>query len=768
MSRVRGGEVIPDAIPAELRERRQWVVWNYEERDGKQTKVPYQVGAAPRRAKASDPETWGTFTDAVETVEIGGMAEGIGYVFASDDPYCGVDLDLCLSDGVLHPDAGAIIASLDSYTETSVSGEGAHVILKASVNGGRNRTGKTGWGGDFECYGKSRYFCFTGDHLRGTPTTIEQRQAQLDQVLGLVFPPKKQTAAIPSSPIELDDRELLDRALAARNGLAFERLWNGDSTGYASRSEADLALSGLLAFWTGPDPSRIDSLFRRSGLMREKWNERRGDSTYGAQTIAVALEGRTEFYEPPRPRSSLSSTRSVALDDGDPDDGDHDRGLDDVGNAARFVDQHEPALRYAPAWKTWLVWQGSRWAPDERLEHLRRAKETARLLGDEASSAEDDDSRKAILRHALRSALEPRLRAMAAIAACDPRIVLVPSELDADPWLLNAANGTVDLRDGTLRPHDRSDLLTKVAGANYNPDAPAPTFHAHLERFLPRPELIAFMRRLAGLSAIGVTLEHLLAIFYGIGDNGKSTLLNAIRSALGDYAHHAGVDLLVQHRREAGQATPELADLKGRRLVTVVETRQDGRLAVERVKAITGGDPITARHLHGNPFTFEPSHTVWLATNHKPRVPDDGHAIWRRLFLVPFSVKIPTEEKDDSIGGKLAAERDGILTWIIEGAIEYQRRGLDPPDEVLAATADYKRDEDTFGDFLAERTELDQEASVKASELHGAYRAWADENGATRLSTNALAERLQERGFGRRRLKTGYHWLGLQLVTSNA
>ncbi len=442
-----------------------------------------------------------------------------------------------------------------------------------------------------------------------------------------------------------------------------------------------------------------------------------------------------------------------------------DRGLDDIGNAARFVDQHGNALRYVPAWDRWLLWDERRWAQDDVLEHRRRARQTSRQLAEEAAREPDEERRRKLLAHARRSASEPRLRAMLAIASSDERIVVRPAELDRDPWLLNTASGVVDLRTGELRAHRRDDHLTMLAGAAYRPDATAPQWEAHLRRCLVDSELIAFVQRLAGLSAIGVALEHIVAILHGAGANGKSVTLNAIAAALGDYAHRSTIDLLIQMGRSPGRATPELADLRARRLVTVSETPEDGRLAAERVKWITGGEPITARRLYGQPFTFDPTHTVWLSTNHKPRVADDGHGIWRRLLLIPFNVTIPELEQDRELDAKLAREREGTLTWIVDGVRSYLREGLSPPAAVRAATARYREDEDTFGAFLSERTIAEEVASARASELLRAYGDWADKRAAPRLTSNALAEKLEARGYKRKRVKTGSRWEGLRLLS---
>jgi hypothetical protein len=271
------------AIPAELRALDQWVVWRAVVREGRTTKIPYRADGAGR-ASSTDPTTWGTFDAAVTGAEALN-ADGIGFVFTADDPYAGVDLDQGLSE----VDRMAIVLALDSYAEISPSGNGVHVILRASLNDhGRNRKGP------FEVYERGRYFTVTGDHLRGTPATVEERQAQLEDVLArfLPTPEPKFSNAEKSAPIDLDDRALLDKAMDASNGARFQRLWNGDTGGYGSQSEADQALVSMLAFWAGDDPDRIDRLFRQSGLYREKWER----VDYREKTIAKVLGG--EVYNP--------------------------------------------------------------------------------------------------------------------------------------------------------------------------------------------------------------------------------------------------------------------------------------------------------------------------------------------------------------------------------------------------------------------------------------------------------------------------------------
>lgn len=282
-------------IPDDLRSRRQWVVWRSEERDGKLTKVPYTCHNGTR-ASSTDPSTWGTYDAARERDDV----EGIGFVFSPEDLICGIDLDNCFNDdGKLHPEARVFVAALNSYTEVSPSGRGLHIFVQASLNGNRNRTSKTPWGGEFEVYDRSRFFTVTGRAVttlgdKSLSADIESRQAELDTLMAGMFPPKPKPAASPV-PLDITDGELIDKASKSKNGAKFTALWNGDTTGYGSQSEADLALCGFLGFWTGGDAARIRELFRSSGLYRPKWDR----DDYAEKTIARALEGRTEFYGSP-------------------------------------------------------------------------------------------------------------------------------------------------------------------------------------------------------------------------------------------------------------------------------------------------------------------------------------------------------------------------------------------------------------------------------------------------------------------------------------
>src|SRR5829696_6352880 len=294
-----------------MRDLRQWLVWRLEERNGELTKVPYTPRTG-QRADSTAPDTWDGYEEAVSACKDHSYA-GIGFVFTPEDDLCGVDLDRCLDPetGEIEGWVQEVIGELNSYTEISPSGTGVHILVRGELPAGRNRKGR------FEAYDRGRYFTVTGKHLAGTSQTIERRQEELGVVVRRVFGEDsanghtKSVAAAETVDNGLSNDEIIQKALAASNRARFSRLWNGDTDEYGSHSEADLALCGMLAFWTGGDAARIDSLFRQSGLYREKWDRK----DYRNRTITEALSGKTAFYAAPKTVKLAGGTEIVAEDE---------------------------------------------------------------------------------------------------------------------------------------------------------------------------------------------------------------------------------------------------------------------------------------------------------------------------------------------------------------------------------------------------------------------------------------------------------------------
>ena len=433
----------------------------------------------------------------------------------------------------------------------------------------------------------------------------------------------------------------------------------------------------------------------------------------------------------------------------------------DLGNSERFVADHGQDLRYCYPWGRWLMWTGARWERDDAGKVHRLAKETVRGIYREASEAQDEGRRKALAQHATRSEAESKVRAMLELAKSE--LPVTPDELDANPWLLNAENGTIDLRSGELREHRREDLITKITPVEYRPDAPAPAWDAFLERVLPGEELRGFVQRAAGYSATGDTSEQCLFINHGTGANGKSTFQEAISAALGDYSMRAPTEMLLAKR--AGGIPNDIARLKGARFVAASETEEGRRLAESLVKDLTGQDTITARFMRGEFFDFKPTHKLWLSTNHKPEIRGTDNAIWRRIRLIPWSVTIPPAEQDKKLPVTLRRELPGILAWIVRGCLEWRRKGLQAPDEVRRATVEYRAEMDVLAGFVSECCEEGADFWDYSKDLYDKYKLWCEDNGERTESKRRFGERLRERGYGKDKggARGAHIWRGLRL-----
>jgi putative DNA primase/helicase len=437
--------------------------------------------------------------------------------------------------------------------------------------------------------------------------------------------------------------------------------------------------------------------------------------------------------------------------------------LTDMGNGERLIHAHGRDLRYVHPWSKWLVWDEKRWVVDNTAAVVQRAKQAVRDIYREAAEATDDEAREKLAKHALSSENRHRVESMIWSAAREPSKPVLPAALDVNPWLLNCPNGTIDLTTGELREHRRADLITRLCPAVYDPSARAPLWESTLNRiFAGDSGLIGFWRRLCGLILTGCVDEQILPIPYGSGANGKSTVLNGLLEVLGsDYAMKAPPALLMVKRSDAHPT--EQAALFGKRLVVAIETGEGARINEVLVKELTGGDPITARRMREDFWTFKPTHKVLLCTNHKPAVRGTDHAIWRRLRIVPFTVTIPEAEQDKALPRKLLEQLPGILAWCVRGCLEWQQDGLNPPPCVIDATEQYRQDEDVLGAFLAEHCLENPELRVKGSTLFARFKVWAEGSAEPCMTQRKFGMAMTERGFERYTNDgTWYRGLGLR------
>lgn len=435
----------------------------------------------------------------------------------------------------------------------------------------------------------------------------------------------------------------------------------------------------------------------------------------------------------------------------------------DLGNAERLVSHQGQNLHYCYAFGSWLTWDGSRWTPDNKGEPIRLAKEVVRSIYAEASQEDDDRERKALADHATRSEASARIQSMIYLAKSEPGIPILPSDLDTNPMLLNCANGTVDLHTGELREHRREHLITKITPIPYIRDADCPIWLSLLDRvFDGNKSLMSFVQRAVGYSLTADDSEQIFFILHGAGANGKTTLLTAIMDVLGEYALNTPTETLMLKQR--GAIPNDVARLRGARLISANEAEEGQRLAESLLKQLTGGDIVTARFLHGEFFDFKMSGKIWLRTNHKPTIRGTDHAIWRRVRLIPFTVTIPDEEQDKHLPEKLLTELPGILSWAIQGCLDWQQTGLGMPDEIKQATAKYRGEMDILGTFLEECCILSQATETRAGDLYKTYTTWCGESGERAVSQTVFGRRMTERGFDKYKDRTGWQYVGIGVV----
>jgi putative DNA primase/helicase len=400
---------------------------------------------------------------------------------------------------------------------------------------------------------------------------------------------------------------------------------------------------------------------------------------------------------------------------------------------------------------------------DERDAISQKAKQTVRDILLEAYAIDDQKKRGELLKHQIKSEGDSRIRAMIARAQSEPGIPAVPDELDTDPWLFNVQNGTIDLRTGQMRDHDRVDLITKIAPITYDLSATCPTFDRFLAHIMPSQEMRVFLQRAVGYSLTGSTREDVIFINWGEGNNGKSTFMTPIMAMLGTYATQTQMDTLMIKQHQG--VRDDVADLQGARFVAAAEGNDGQRLAEGLVKQLTGGDRVKARHLYGRLFEFTPQFKLWLSTNYRPVIRGTDKGIWRRIRLVPFTVTIPDEEQDKSLAEHLEDELPGILNWALAGCLDWQRNGLGTPEAVENATKKYREEMDIIGTWLAEHCVESPRMVARASDLYASYKRWCEETGEYAISQKRLGTQLGARGFEREKDRNGWFWWGIGLTS---
>jgi putative DNA primase/helicase len=716
------------AIPAELKKLPRWVNWQFVERDGKSTKVPVDPNIG-HLASSSDPDTWGTYADALARFN-NDSVDGIG--FQLGDSYVGIDLDRCRNPktGEIESRATEIIGRLSSYAEISPSGTGVHILTKGTLPPHGRRKGPV------EIYSVGRFFTMTGQHLDGTPTTVEERQSELTelhaQIFGTGISSGTTTGGTVRAVNSLADDEIIDRARNAKNGEKFVRLWSGDYAGYHSPSEGDLALCMMLAFWTGRDAVRVDSLFRLSKLFRPKWDERRSADgrTYGELTVEKAIDGTREVWNQP-----------VATPNGG------GGGSADPGLIKELADAISSEHKFAQDRGGWLYrYADGVYKPDGE-GHVKR---TVKFLLESWGQTKRWSSGRA-------DEVVEYLRV-------DSPLIWERPPLDT----VNVANGLLDIETGKLKSHT-SDFLSPVQlPVSYDPTATCPAWEKFVSEVFPDDAQELAWEVPAWLMTPEISIQKALLLL-GEGANGKSVYLSALRAFLG--RTNAAAESL--HRLESDRFA--VAQLVGKLANICPDLPSSSLSGSSMFKAITGGDFITAEYKFKQPFEFQPHSRLVFSANFLPRSNDASHAYFRRWLIVPFthtfdeSEQIPREVLD----ARLAApsELSGLMNKAVVaiGAIR-QRRGFTEAKSVSNAGREFVRLTDPVAVWLDAMTRKDPEAMVAKQTFLEAYNTTARKEGRAPITQTALSlavKRLVPGIQDGQRKVAGvkkHVWLGIELL----
>lgn len=573
-----------------------------------------------------------------------------------------------------------------------------------------------------------------------------------------VFPPSVHISGEPISfygewvePLEIEPAQLVVAVEKLAAVCLLARYWPS-----GGRHDAQLALAGALLSDGWDEEATVEILCgvcrlagdedrpKREATVRGTAEKvRAGEPVTGWKFLSTVIEKKVF--------SKIKQWLAIRIDDRDfatysP--------ATDLANARRMVKYFGQDLRYVKAWRKWLAWDGKRW-DDGELIVQRFAKATIGKIYEEAAQAEvsgNQDYAKFLRKHAAASSSASALASIVRVAQSEPEIEVSHTALDRDTTLFNCTNGTVDLRTKELLPHRREDLITKLCPYPYDPTADCPIFRRSLyEMMKDDEEMLDYVQLVLGYALTGSVKREIFVILHGSGENGKSQLMKLYQQVIGDdYQTTLDINVLLSKEGTNNDHPTGRAVLFGKRLAVAYEPDMGKKINEGQIKALTGGDIITARRMREDFWQFHPTHTAFLVTNHKPGVRGTDHGLWRRILLIPFDVIFSGEKRNDALPGLWMQEAVGFLAWLIEGAWAFLN---DPkliamvPERARVATKKYREEEDRLAEFFEACTEKDPAEKTEFSLLYGTYRAWCDEEHELPMSRKAFARALEERGF---------------------
>ena len=758
-------------IPKELRNLKQWGLFHlkYVPERHKNTKIPLNAYNG-KKGKSNDPSTWSDFDTALRALAKYDQADGLAFYFANG--YVGLDIDSIENDlqDYFAGSPETLITTFrnltkKTYMEVSQSGKGIHCIFKGSIPGKHRRKG------NYEMYQSGRFFALTGNTI-GSNKIQSLNHDEMKKLYEFLFGKDKivNIDDYQEKPINnLSISEIINRMLSSVRGQRDKLfMYGGWEKFYPSQSEADLAFANDLAFWTGKDFHKMDEIFRNSSLIREKWDEKHGATTYGIATLNKAINDTVNTFttDNAEAKDVYGFNQASSKKKKTPP-----RSWDDMGMAQRFLDRFPDKFLYSFTDKKWYVFNGSYWEQDNQGLIEKAADEVINSLKTEPITISDDMDEKETKKSWQRFIKNERKHAGKEnlIKELKHLVPVLHSQWDQKKMVLNTPSGYVDLTNGVLHDHDVKMMFTQETGVDFTEKVDCPQWIEFLDQtFNHDQEIIHFVQKAMGYSMTGSNSEQVMFIPYGNGRNGKSVFLNVFKYVAGSYAKTMNAETIMQKRNNSSQGpSSDIARLEGARLVISSEANEGDRLDESLVKQMTGGDTLVARYSYGSDFEFNPVFKLWMATNHMPNIHGTDEGIWRRLVIIPFNHTVKKENVDKNLEDKLKAESMGILKWIIDGAMMWQREGLNEPDSIKQAGKDYREEMDVIQAFIDENCQINPDLSVKASELFESYLDWSKEtNNWDGMSNNKFGREISKR-FKKEHTRNGYIYSGLDLVKNH-
>ncbi|MGN1457409.1 MAG: phage/plasmid primase, P4 family [Acutalibacteraceae bacterium] len=756
-------------IPQELKDLKQWVCY----RDKAPLSPLYNGNASP-----TNPDHWGTFEQAVRAIEKYNY-KGIGFVFTDTTPYCGIDIDHCINTdtGEINHNALDIIQTMDTYTELSPSGTGLHIIYKGKnhpTDWKKKKTDALGKGVDLEMYQEQRYFRVTGNQY-GDYSAVCEAESMAELVYNTYFSKTEDKPVVTPTPDiqplsdcgnsqSLSDDRIIE--LASKNNRSFSSLYSGNTANYSNDdSKADAALCSILAFYT-KDTTQIDRIFRKSGLMRDKWDRPTAGSTYGKITIDYALSKNTasydaDYYSKNTPVADLIKPETVGSNEPFrieiPKFSFEDIKYweqNAISTAEHFANCIKDYVCYVPELKGFMIWNGCVWVEDidgcavmgcvkqfvkncydcipskkstvsvakERLSEQGRTKEEieslplnkiteeAKLTKEEQEEIENENQALDYIAKYYKQQLSLKAR-KSIIEDTHDLLNVSYKNFDNKPLIFNVLNGTLDLSTMTLYDHRKEDYLTVVANVIYDPTATAPIWTNFIDTvFCGNQKDALFMQKALGYNLSGKKNAECCFLCYGpTTRNGKGTLFNTILDVFGGYGKQMEFSTIARakNQKDGSSPSPDIIRLKGARLVSASEPKKGVYFDESLLKQLTGRDPITARSLYKEPIQFFPEFSIFISANNKPGVSDPSLFQSDRLKQIDFNRHFSEEEQDKNLKDKLIepSVKSAVLNWLIEGYILYNREGLIPTENMKASLKEYQDDSDIIQQYINERLE---------------------------------------------------------------